>query len=97
MEVHDGIASAVQHLLQLSASEEATLSLSLAHWGIKGFNPPNVWLAEKREKLSGRKGKKIKHTRPKKNTKEKQQNPDKPVFRRRNVNESGRVAARRNI
>lgn len=50
MEVHDGIASAVQHLLQLSASEEATLSLSLAHWGIEGFN---VWLAEKREKLSG--------------------------------------------
>lgn len=56
VEVHDGIASAVQHLLQVRVLGEASLSLSLACRGIMGFKPTNVWLAEKQEKLSGRKG-----------------------------------------
>lgn len=75
MEVHDGIASAVQHLLQVRVSEEATLSLSLAHWGIMGFKPANVWLAEKQEKLSGRKGEKKNNIKPLQKNKRKTTEP----------------------
>lgn len=71
MKVHDRIASAVQHLLQVRVMGEGSRSLSVAHEGIMGFD---VWLLEKQQKLSGRKEKKINET------KEKQQNADKPVF-----------------
>lgn len=44
-ELHDGIASAVQHLMQVRVSGEGSLWHTLGYYGIQA----NVWLTEKEE------------------------------------------------
>lgn len=47
--LHEGMAAAVQHLMQVASLER----IWLAHWGIMEFNPPSG--SQQKRRISGRK------------------------------------------